>query len=554
MQQTRFTGRRVSVKSTAAVLAVSAVALSLGACQSSETPAATDTPASVAGPPPSGLGGTTSGPPDGTTPMDGGKLIFGIEAEPEGLDPTRYAYSGSGHMVASAVMDTLMVLDDDGKAVPNLATSMTPSADFKTWTITLPTGVRFSDGTPLTAEVVRYDMERYRASIITGPAWSGVTSVTAPDPTHVVVTWAFPIASFDTRLTTQDGYVFAPQTNDNPADDPIGTGPFIRESHDLGKSWTFKKNPNYWRKGLPHLDALEIQPIPDDAKRLAMLQAGDIDMMLTLRSTQIEALRNDDSLKLVENSGGEEDHMVLNTASEPFNSLTARQAIAYATDSARWRKEITGDVEAPANGPFAPGQIGYLEDNGYPAYNLDKAKELVAQYERESGQPLEFEFITQLDVNNQADSILLADMYKAAGINVTIKALPQINLLAAAAGGKFQMVRFRNYSAPNPDTDAIPFWRSDHLTPIALNFSRLEDSTINSAIYQAVGTTDTTVRTQAYETINRQLATKLPDIWLGRVVWVMAAQPKVNGIYAGANGTVETLGAKPWIANLWVSS
>jgi hypothetical protein len=69
-----------------------------------------------------------------------------------------------------------------------------------------------------------------------------------------------------------------------------------------------------------------------------------------------------------------------------------------------------------------------------------------------------------------------------------------------------------------------------------------------------VGTTDTAVRTKAYETVNRELATKLPDIWLGRVVWVMAAQPKVNGIYAAANGTIETIGAKPWIGGLWVSS
>src|SRR5262245_32705095 len=85
--------------------------------------------------------GTKSGPEDGTTPKDGGKLVFGIEAEPEGLDPTRYAFSSSAHMVASAVFDSLATFDADGNAVPSLATSIVGSADYKTWTVTIPSGV-----------------------------------------------------------------------------------------------------------------------------------------------------------------------------------------------------------------------------------------------------------------------------------------------------------------------------------------------------------------------------------------------------------------------------
>src|SRR5439155_25567499 len=103
---------------------------------------------------PNKMGGAVAGPPDQGTPRNGGRLSFGIEAEPEGLDPTRYAFSSSGHFVASAVFDPLTKMDADGKAQPHLAKEIVGSDDNKTWTITLRDGVTFHDGDPLTADVV----------------------------------------------------------------------------------------------------------------------------------------------------------------------------------------------------------------------------------------------------------------------------------------------------------------------------------------------------------------------------------------------------------------
>ena len=72
--------------------------------------------------------------------------------------------------------------------------------------------------------------------------------------------------------------------------------------------------------------------------------------------------------------------------------MNARQAVAYATDNADLHRPIGEGVYTPANGMFAPGQLGYIEDSGYPTFDLDKAKELVAEYTAETGKPLAFTY------------------------------------------------------------------------------------------------------------------------------------------------------------------
>src|SRR5262249_835606 len=146
---------------------------------------------------------------------------------------------------------------------------------------------------------------------------------------------------------------------------PVGTGPFVMDTHIAGQRWSFTKNPNYWRKGLPHLDRIDFKPVPDNAQRLQMLKSGDLAMMHTYRPLEVSELRTSE-LKRVEYSKGDENFLVMNTQAPPFDSLTARKAIAYATDSGGWARDIMAGVVEPATSPFAPGQLGSSGDDGYP--------------------------------------------------------------------------------------------------------------------------------------------------------------------------------------------
>ena len=80
---------------------------------------------------------------------------------------------------------------------------------------------------------------------------------------------------------------------------------------------------------------------------------------------------------------------MLNAAKPPFDNLTARQVLAYGIDRETVNEIRADDIPTLAQGPFAPGNIGYLEDAGFPEYDAQKAKDLVAQYEQETGKDLD---------------------------------------------------------------------------------------------------------------------------------------------------------------------
>ena len=550
MSTTHVTRRRPR---TVAVALLAAAALVLGACSSdsgSDDQASTDT-SEVTGQ--ASLTGTTSGPPDDESPSDGGGLVMALEGEPAGLDATAYAFSSSGHYIASAVFESLAKLDENGEAVPYLAESIEPNEDFTQWTITIPEGVTFHDGSALTADVVVQNLQAQQASAITGGALWAVTDISATDASTVVVSFSQPVVRFPTILTTQVGYVMAPAMFEDQALAlaPIGTGPFRFDGHVPDVSWTFVAFADYRIEGLPHLDSVEFRIVPDNAERLELLDSGDVDIIFTQRPQEVEQLRASDN-KIVEYTAGDESILVLNTTTPPFDSLTARQAVAYATDAARWREERQQGVDGPANSPFAPGQPGYLEDNGYPEFDLEKAKELTAQYEAETGQPLAFSWTTQEDVDNLEDTQFFIEAYEEAGMQVEVTAIPQINLVATVATGSYQMARFRLYNQPNPDTDS-QFWRTSSIGDlISINFPRYENLAVDEAINRALAAEDFAGQDEAYQEVNRIFAENLPILWLGRSTWVLAADPSVNGIYEGANGSIQTIGVKPWIGEIWI--
>src|SRR4029079_10861660 len=128
--------------------------------------------------------------------------------------------------------------------------------------------------------------------------------------------------------------------------------------------------------------------------RLTALQAGDYDVIHTSGPKQIVPIREDvknGKLGEIESDKfGEVGYSMLNASKPPFDSLTARQAMAYAVDRDAINKLRNDGILTNAEGPFAPGNIGYLEDAGYPKFDLDKAKQLVAQYKTETGSDLQF--------------------------------------------------------------------------------------------------------------------------------------------------------------------
>ncbi len=446
--------------------------------------------------------------------------------------------------------------------MPYLAKAITPSADFKTWTITLPAGVTFHDDSKLDAEALKVNFDYLTKSFVTAPSLSSVDTYEATGPLEVTVHMKQPWTSFPYTLTTQTGYVAAPSflTNPDPSGPsmhPIGTGPFKFKDYVKGTSFTAERNPTYWQKDLPNLDQIQFRFMPDALSRLDALTRGDVDVLHAYQPTVVTKAREaaaKGDMKAVENGEGEEDVIAINTDKEPFDDISARRALAYATDAEKWRGIAETTAKHDVHGPFAKGQLGFSEDDAYPAFDLAKAKQYAEEYKTKHGKAIEAEVLTTPNVDDQAQMQLLIDQWSAAGIKVTIKSSELSGLIALVVTGGYQLAGWRNFGSTDPDGDYL-WWHSSAVLPtprISTNVARFKDDQIDKALDEARGTSDKATRDKDYTIVAKRLNEGVAYVWLGRPTWVIAANPRVQGIAAAQNATGATLGAKTWIANLWI--
>ena len=139
-------------------------------------------------------------------------------------------------------------------------------------------------------------------------------------------------------------------------------------------------------------------------------------------------------------------------------------------------------------------------------------------------------------------------------MEVTLVGTPQVAQIVNAVLGNYQAIDWRNFGATDFDGDALWF-RSSSIKPegqISLNVVRFSNPTIDQALEHQRTTLDRDVRDRDLATVAKVLDENVPFLWLERAHWTIATSPKVNGFSAARNGSIQTLGAKTWIADLWI--
>ncbi len=320
------------------------------------------------------------------SPVRGGSLTVGTIAEIDGFYPANNHWDTNGFLYANAIYDPLMAVAADGSIKPYLAESMTSNSTYDTWTLTLRPGIKFSDGSALTASVVQANFYALDTSVLTGPALKQIASVTPFGDLTVIYTLTGPNPTFPAGLTTQVGYIVgeamiaAAQSSSSAAPKPIGTGPFTYSQWQPNDFFTAVRNPHYWRAGLPYLDSITFKPIPDTTQREATLRSGGVDMIESTDPGTINRFANS-GYQLVDSRTGVIGEptmafIMLNTDVTPTNDIRVRQALAKGMDLAVIQKIFGGGSAKPVNGIFLPGSP-YYSETGYPTYDPAAAKTLV---------------------------------------------------------------------------------------------------------------------------------------------------------------------------------
>jgi ABC-type transport system substrate-binding protein len=492
-----------------------------------------------------GSGSGTSGGKAGIgtgSPVRGGSLTVGTIAEIDGFYPATNHWDTNGFLYANAIYDPLMAVAADGTVKPYLAETMTPNATYDIWTMTLRSGIKFSDGSALTATVVQANFFALDASVLTGPALKQIASVTTTDDLTVVYTLTAPNPTFPAGLTTQVGYVVgeamiqAAGSSSSAAPKPIGTGPFTYSQWQPNDYFTAVRNPHYWRPGLPYLDSITFKPIPDTTQREATLRSGGVDMIESTDPGTINRFTNS-GYQLVDSRTGVIGEptmafIMLNTDVSPTNDIRVRQALAKGLDVAVIQKIFGGGFAKPINGIFLPDSPFY-SDTGYPTYDPSGAKTLVNEYKFEKGTPV-VSLVTIPDPLEIKLVEILQQMWQKVGFKVNISEVEQATIIDDFVLGNFQAATSYQFGAVDPDLNYV-WWSTTTLSPIGsigLNFTRIDDPQIETNMLTGRHTADKADRIAAYKAVNERLAVDLPYLWIDQYLFSEVADSRVQNFDA----------------------
>jgi peptide/nickel transport system substrate-binding protein len=477
-------------------------------------------------------------------PTAGGSITMGLEAESDGFNPTSNRWAISGLTVANAVFDPLAAYDAEGVAQPYLAQTFTPSADFKTWTIALRSGVTFHDGTALDGAAVAKDLQAAKASPLVGAAMSNIDtiSVDPANPLNVVITTIDPWASLPASLTGQVGYVAAPAQLDAGApassSKPIGTGPFVYKSWEPDKAWVGTKNASYWRTDsdgnkLPYLDQVEFRPIVDHTNRTNALISGEIQLLHTTDWASINRIQSEaeaGKLQFVtDQTEAEENFVLMNTSKAPFDDVRVRQAVALCMDPAQIQLVWEAPEDRVADSQFTPTSPWYDPNNGYPKTDVAAGTDLVTQIEAEKG-PIKFTLGTTPVPTNTAATQLIAQQLGQCGMEVELTTSEQSKFISDAVTGNYQANLWRQFAASDPDGDYV-WWIGRNATgALALNMARLQDAQVDAALNEARATNDVAARKAAYAKLQERQSQLVPYAWIAHTQWAYGATTAVRNI------------------------
>jgi len=498
-------------------------------------------------------------------PRRGGSIVFGIDTEEGGFNPTTARWDEGGFLYGRCVFDPLAIVTATGKLEPYLAQSITANPDYTVFTITLRTGINFHDGTPLNAAALELNLQKQQASILTGSAFANIESIQVSGPLTVTITTKTPWEELPYYLAeAQTAYIAAPSMLNAPdggTTQPVGTGPFVFSEWVPNSHFTAKANPHYWRPGLPYLDSITFKPIIDPSSRVAALESGTIDIMHTNTPQTFGTFRHNSKWSYADDSGNVVGQpavncIMLNTAAAPFDNLKLRKAMAMASNAVEYAKVIDLDINAPVTGLFLPGSP-YFTKTAYPSPNPKGAAKLVTEIEKETGAPVSFTLTSTNNPETERAAEFVQQEWSQAGMKVTINIQEQAALIDDALAGKFQAVTWRQFSAVVPDLNYV-WWSTTTTTgPLPLNMARNSDPRIQAALVLGRTTTDPATRIKAYQEVNQYLGEDIPYIYADRSTWAFAAKPNVqnfaNPKTPSGSAALALNAGVIWPTQIWVS-
>lgn len=382
----------------------------------------------------------------------GGSMIVTYKDDVSTLDPA-IGYDWQNWSMIKSLFDGLMDYEPGTTNLrKEIAEDYTISDDGKTFTFKLRKGVKFHNGRELTADDVKYSIERvvnpktqspgagFFGSIVgfedasAGKAET-LSGITVVDPYTIKFELSRPDATFLHVLALNFAHVVPKEEVEKYGADfgkhPVGSGAFKMTEWTLGQRIVFERFKDYYNPSLPKLDQITFEVGQEPVVALLRLQNGEVDIPGDgIPPAKFIEVTKDPKFKDLIIQGGQlhTGYVTMNVKIKPFDNVKVRQAVNMAINKDRIVRIINGRA-VPANQPLPPSMPGYAKDyKGYP-YDPEKAKALLAEAGVADGFETEL-FVANTDPQPRIAQAIQQDL-AAIGIKASIKSLAQANVIAA---------------------------------------------------------------------------------------------------------------------------
>ncbi len=452
-------------------------------------------------------------------PAQGGSVVVGMTQDIVSLDPHVETDAGTRAVVFN-LYEGLVKPTVNGDLEPAVASDYEISEDAKTYTFTLRDGVTFHDGSAVTAEDVKYSIERFAENSSESSAFSNLADVVIVDDHTIEVELTEGYSEFLPDLAEA---VIIPDDVEDINATPVGTGPFKFVSYTPGQSIQLARYDGYWG-GAAYLDSAEFKIVADMETAFMELQAGTIDVLNYLTADQVSALG--DQFNIVEGSMHLVHAMFLNNDYEPLSDVRVRQAICYAVDRQSINDFLFGGKSQLIGSHMIPALEKYYESAAEDVYTYDpeQAKSLLAEAGYADGFDLEIAVPSSYSQHVDTAQIIVEQL-KAVGINATIRLVEWSTWLDEVYSGRNYQATVIGFDGTLAPSDWLAKYRSDASNNIA-NFKNDE---YDQKIDEALATVDDSEKVTLYKELQMILAQNAASVYIEDPADFVAVNKRIGG-------------------------
>lgn len=472
-------------------------------------------------------GGQAAGGNQGATGAYKDTLVWAQGADITSLDPHQ-GKETTAVQVTKHIFDTLTVVNPaTGELEPSLAESWEQTSDIS-YVFKIRQGVKFHDGTELTAEDVKFSLDRAIASAAVSYIVDFIDAVAVIDPYTVEITLDAPYAPALRNLSVPFSAIIPKAAVEQDEEafklHPIGSGPYKFGEWKQGDSARLEAFDGYW--GTPAATKnLVMRVIPEAAQRTIALETGEVDLAYDILPNDMARVDENPDLTLFEAPSLTCYYISMNMNKAPFDNEKVRQAINYAIDRQLIIDTIACGAGQPADAIIEPLVFGYSSPGQYE-YNPEKAKELLAEAGYPDG------FTTSIWVNDNQARIEVCQAIQAMlqdiGITCSVEVMEFGSFISSTSAGEHDMGYF-GWVTSTTDAD-YTYYSLEHSSQqgAAGNRSFIHDPEVDKLIEAGRTSADEAVRIKAYQ----DLAVRLKEVANNAPVFY-------SSITAGSSAKVE---------------